>query len=87
MIRLSRDEALVLSDWLHRMMGTADFDELVDRLPVPGRHPVLMLDSRHPAVEHKPQAAPPLVRWLRVGLRLAVEPSSQGRVQIVTRVV
>lgn len=31
MIRLSRDEALVLSDWLHRMMGTADFDELVDR--------------------------------------------------------
>ncbi|AEB44231.1 hypothetical protein VAB18032_15595 [Micromonospora maris AB-18-032] len=31
MIRLSRDEALVFSDWLHRMMGTADFDELVDR--------------------------------------------------------
>ena len=31
MIRLSRDEALVLSDWLHRVMGTADFDELVDR--------------------------------------------------------
>ncbi|MGN9779762.1 hypothetical protein ACTMS0_29050 [Micromonospora sp. H33] len=31
MIGLSRDEALVLSDWLHRMMGTAGFDELVDR--------------------------------------------------------
>ncbi|MDO3685741.1 hypothetical protein [Micromonospora sp. C28ISP2-4] len=31
MIGLSRDEALVFSDWLHRMMGTADFDELVDR--------------------------------------------------------
>ncbi|MFG1719081.1 hypothetical protein ACGFII_10645 [Micromonospora chalcea] len=30
-IGLSRDEALVFSDWLHRMMGTADFDELVDR--------------------------------------------------------
>ncbi|MDH6472825.1 hypothetical protein M2303_006409, partial [Micromonospora sp. H404/HB375] len=27
MIGLSRDEALVFSDWLHRMMGTADFDE------------------------------------------------------------
>ncbi|WP_018350139.1 hypothetical protein [Longispora albida] len=29
-IRLSRDQALVLSDWLDRMMGTAAFDSLVN---------------------------------------------------------
>lgn len=30
-IRLSRDEALVLSDWLDTMMGTAAFDGLVNQ--------------------------------------------------------
>jgi hypothetical protein len=30
-IKLSRDQALVLSDWLDRMIGTAEFDGLVDR--------------------------------------------------------
>lgn len=30
-IRLSRDEALVLSDWLDRMVGTAAFDGLVNQ--------------------------------------------------------
>ncbi|NUW41179.1 hypothetical protein HT134_13650 [Nonomuraea rhodomycinica] len=30
-IRLSPDQALVLSDWLDRMIGTAEFDSLVDQ--------------------------------------------------------
>jgi hypothetical protein len=30
-IKLTRDQALVLPDWLHRMIGTAEFDSLVDR--------------------------------------------------------
>jgi hypothetical protein len=30
-IKLTRDQALVLSDWLYRMLGTAEFDGLVDR--------------------------------------------------------
>jgi len=29
-IRLSRDQAFVLSDWLYRMMGTPTFDNLVN---------------------------------------------------------
>ncbi|MDI6105915.1 hypothetical protein QLQ12_45830 [Actinoplanes sp. NEAU-A12] len=29
-IKLTRDQALVLSDWLDRMMGTAAFDNLVN---------------------------------------------------------
>ncbi|MCG5471356.1 hypothetical protein LADH09A_005345 [Micromonospora sp. LAH09] len=35
-------------------------------LPVPGGHPVLVLDGRHPTVERKPQTTP-LGRQLRVG--------------------
>ncbi|MFC6022176.1 hypothetical protein ACFP2T_39215 [Plantactinospora solaniradicis] len=31
MIKLTRDEALVLSDWLDRMIGTAEFDGLVNQ--------------------------------------------------------
>ena len=30
-IKLTRDQALVLSDWLDRMIGTAEFDGLVDQ--------------------------------------------------------
>ncbi|GAA1529360.1 hypothetical protein GCM10009827_053270 [Dactylosporangium maewongense] len=30
-IKLTRDQALVLSDWLDRMMGTAEFDSLVNQ--------------------------------------------------------
>ncbi|WP_229070977.1 hypothetical protein [Actinoplanes sp. DH11] len=30
-IKLSRDQAFVLSDWLYRMMGTAPFDDLVNQ--------------------------------------------------------
>jgi hypothetical protein len=30
-IKLTRDEALVLSDWLDRMMGAAEFDGLVNQ--------------------------------------------------------
>jgi hypothetical protein len=30
-IRLTRDQALVLSDWLYRMVGSTEFDDLVDR--------------------------------------------------------
>jgi hypothetical protein len=30
-IRLTHDQALVLSDWLNRSMGTQDFDALVNR--------------------------------------------------------
>lgn len=30
-INLTRDQALVLSDWLYRMMGTAAFDGLVNQ--------------------------------------------------------
>ena len=56
-------------------------------LPVPGGHPVLVLDGRHPTVERKPQTTPPFGRQLRVGLRLPVEPSSQGILKIVTLVV
>jgi hypothetical protein len=29
-IRLTRDQAFVLSDWLHRMIGTLEFDNLVN---------------------------------------------------------
>lgn len=29
-IKLTRDQAFVLSDWLHRMMGTPAFDSLVN---------------------------------------------------------
>jgi hypothetical protein len=29
-IKLSSDQAFVLSDWLHRMIGTPSFDNLVD---------------------------------------------------------
>ncbi|MCA2217993.1 hypothetical protein [Jidongwangia harbinensis] len=29
-IRLTKDQALVLSDWLHRMMGTPAFDGLLN---------------------------------------------------------
>ncbi|MEU4156448.1 hypothetical protein [Actinoplanes sp. NPDC026670] len=29
-IKLTRDQALVLSDWLYQMMGTAAFDNLVN---------------------------------------------------------
>jgi hypothetical protein len=32
-IKLTRDQALVLSDWLHRMIGTTEFDALVNREP------------------------------------------------------
>ncbi|ACU40032.1 hypothetical protein KCV87_24755 [Actinosynnema pretiosum subsp. pretiosum] len=32
-IRLTRDEALVLSDWLYRALGTPEFDAPVDRDP------------------------------------------------------
>jgi hypothetical protein len=28
-IKLTRDQALVLSDWLYRVIGTAEFDSLV----------------------------------------------------------
>lgn len=31
MVELTRDQALVLSDWLDHMIGTADFDDLVNR--------------------------------------------------------
>jgi hypothetical protein len=31
MIKLSRDQALVLSDWLYRMIGSAEFDGFVDQ--------------------------------------------------------
>lgn len=30
-IKLTRDQALVLCDWLDRMIGTAEFDGLVDQ--------------------------------------------------------
>lgn len=30
-IKLTRDQALVLSDWLSRMMGTSTFDDLVNQ--------------------------------------------------------
>jgi hypothetical protein len=30
-IRLTRDQALVLSDWLSRMIGSAEFDRLADQ--------------------------------------------------------
>lgn len=30
-IRLTRDQALVLSDWLDRVVGTAEFDRLVSQ--------------------------------------------------------
>lgn len=30
-VKLTRDQALVLSDWLHRMMGTPAFDSLVNK--------------------------------------------------------
>ncbi|MEV0392161.1 hypothetical protein [Polymorphospora rubra] len=30
-IKLTRDQALVLSDWLYRKIGTAEFDGLVNR--------------------------------------------------------
>ncbi|MEU0554286.1 hypothetical protein [Dactylosporangium sp. NPDC006015] len=30
-IKLTRDQALVLSDWLDRIMGTAEFDSLVNQ--------------------------------------------------------
>jgi hypothetical protein len=56
-------------------------------LPVPGRHPVLMLDGRHPAVERKPQTTLPPDARLRAGVRLAVEPSGHGIRGIVTLVV
>jgi hypothetical protein len=49
-IRLSRDQALVLSDWLYRMIGKESFDSLVNvdravwsplyRRPGTGRRPL-----------------------------------------------
>jgi hypothetical protein len=33
LLRLSHDQALVLSDWLARVMGTQPFDTLVDEDP------------------------------------------------------
>jgi hypothetical protein len=30
-IKLSRDQALVLSDWFYKVMGTEEFDSLVNR--------------------------------------------------------
>lgn len=32
-IKLTRDQAFVLSDWLDRMMGTPEFDSLVNQEP------------------------------------------------------
>jgi hypothetical protein len=32
-ITLTRDEALVLSDWLYHVIGTVEFDGLVDQEP------------------------------------------------------
>jgi hypothetical protein len=54
-------------------------------LPVPGRHPVLVLDGRHPTVERKPQTRLPMGRRLRIA-RLGVEPTGQ-RIEIVALVV